>query len=542
MKRILKHTAFLLLIVFLLPVCSAEARRYDFHTLSEEEHPKLSADGTYFYVEGPSGTYTIPDYVPAQDDTPRNHIEEYDWLDPKYKYASKATCGRIFVSEQPLPEKLDDYIGPNRFEEAYAFRDSLYMDLTLMDLQGNIIMDGLQSNVYFRRHNGASMTGSKTFYQVTYRESQFTPTGIAYVKRDGKYGIIDPDGNVLFDFTLDEYEPCKGYLGEKGYVISGLKVFDPYGNIYADFTSIPNRHHYNYLTITPPEYNTAIVYNIDTDTYGVIDDSGKILVPFEYDGIGSLKKNAYQVFPHADNNYKQGIYNIETQTVDWREDTLYSFPSKSDYLEKSIIKYYAYIDGGYRYYNEDFELVCDCKNNAMYDAQGNVVEGAYGPIDKPLADGVDVYSFDYYDGLVAINEIPEPQTADGGRYICMMLGNPLINVDGNVSTIVENNYFFKPPLENDRTLVPMRVIFEALGAQVEWDGETQTVTATKDGKTMRLQIDKNELYIGDEMVRLDTPPRLIEGNTLVPLRAVSESFGATVLWDDDTRLITITWA
>lgn len=540
MKRILKHTAFLLLIVFLLPVCSAEARRYDFKVLLEEERPKLSADGTYFYVEGPSGTYTIPDYVPAQDDTPRNHIEEYDWLDPKYKYASKATCGRIFVSEQPLPEKLEDHIGPNSPEEAIAFRDSLYMDLTLMDLKGNIIMDGLQSNVYVRRDGWGSMTGPKTYYQITYRESQFTPTGIAYVKRDGKYGIIDPDGNLLLDFTLDEYEPCKGYLGEKGYIISGLKVFDPYGNIYADFTSIPNRQLYDRITIAPPEYNTAIVYNMDTAKYGLIDDVGNIVLPLEYDFIGPLQKNAYRVEQYTGKNYLWGIYDIETQTVDWWEDTPNSF--SNSYLEKSIIKSYVYIDGGYRYYNEDFELVCDCKNNAMYDAQGNVVEGAYGPIDYPLTDGINVYSFGYRSGLVAINEIPEPQAADGGHYICMMLDNPLINVDGNVSTIVENNYFFKPPLENDRTLVPMRVIFEALGAQVEWDGETQTVTATKDGKTMRLQIDKNELYVGDEMVRLDTPPRLIEGNTLVPLRAVSESFGATVLWDDDTRLITITWA
>ena len=112
-----------------------------------------------------------------------------------------------------------------------------------------------------------------------------------------RYGIIDPDGNLLFDFTLDEYEPCKGYLGEKGYVISGLKVFDPYGNIYADFGSLLNRQHYDRLTVAPPAYNTAIVYNADTDKYGVIDDSGKILMPLEYDFIGPLQKNAYQVGP-----------------------------------------------------------------------------------------------------------------------------------------------------------------------------------------------------------------------------------------------------
>lgn len=59
--------------------------------------------------------------------------------------------------------------------------------------------------------------------------------------------------------------------------------------------------------------------------------------------------------------------------------------------------------------------------------------------------------------------------------------------------------------------------------------------------TAFLQIDKNELYTDNKMIWLDTPPRLIEGRTLVPLRAVSKCFGAQVEWDGDTQLITITW-
>lgn len=50
MKRILKHTALLLLIVFLLPVCSAEARRYDFKVLSEGKYERIYVDNTYIYV------------------------------------------------------------------------------------------------------------------------------------------------------------------------------------------------------------------------------------------------------------------------------------------------------------------------------------------------------------------------------------------------------------------------------------------------------------------------------------------------------------
>ena len=421
------------------------------------------------------------------------------------------------------------------------------MDLTLMDLQGNVIMDGLQSDIYWREdgYPGQSMTGSHYYYTVAFRESRFTPAGIAYICRDGKYGIIDETGNLLFDFSLDMWEPCKGDLGKQGYVIADIDnskiVFDPYGNIYADFRQA-NPAQYESFVVEPPEYNTAIVKN-HLGEYGVVDAAGNILVPIKYQSVRRTQEGIYNVFISTT---KEGLYNVETKSVDvWQGEAPQSFTT----LEKNNIKstLVTYEPECKQYFNEDFELVCQYIDPYFYDAQGNIIEGVIKYLDAPLIDGINVYvtaRHAFYDtrSLVAINEIPEPQAADGGRYICMMLDNPLINVDGNVSTIVENNYFFKLPLENDRTLVPMRVIFEALGAQVEWDGETQTVTATKDGKTMRLQIDKNELYIGDEMVRLDTPPRLIEGNTLVPLRAVSESFGATVLWDDDTRLITITWA
>ena len=545
MKRILTHTVLLLLIVLLLPVCPAEARRYDFKVLPEEECPKLSADGTYFYVEGPSGIYSIPDYVPVEDDTPRNHIEEYDWLDPKYQYASKASCGRIFVSEQPLPDKLEAFTIPDLKPTPRDFMDSLAMDLTLMDLQGNVILDGLQSDVFWSKHASYYKPGYDD-YHIKFRESRFAPTGIACVKRDGKYGIIDTNGNILFDFSLNMWQLCEGYLGEQGYVIADINsykiIFDPYGGIYADFRQVQEQYGCQDVTPAPPEYNTAIVHNRNNYKYGVVDTSGKILVPFEYHKIKPIQKNVYRVENVVNGSIQGGLYNIETQTLDWWEGNSapYNFPGHT-YFEKNTIKSVRYRNGGNCYYNEDFELVCECKDGSLYDAQGNIIEGTSYELGHPIIDGINVYTLNSRKGLIAINEIPEPQATSDGHYICMMLGNPLINIDGEVSTIVENNYFFSLPLENDRTLVPMRIIFEALGAQVEWDGDTQTVTATKEGKAMRLQIDKNELYIGDEMIWLDAPPRLIEGRTLVPLRAVSECFGAAVEWDGGTQLITVTW-
>jgi len=99
-----------------------------------------------------------------------------------------------------------------------------------------------------------------------------------------------------------------------------------------------------------------------------------------------------------------------------------------------------------------------------------------------------------------------------------------------------------PIIEGGRTLVPLRAIFEAFGAAVDWDQATQTVTAIKNDITVSLTIGSNVLNRNGENITLDVPAQLIGGRTLVPARAVAESFGATVDWDRDTQRVIITYA
>lgn len=96
-----------------------------------------------------------------------------------------------------------------------------------------------------------------------------------------------------------------------------------------------------------------------------------------------------------------------------------------------------------------------------------------------------------------------------------------------------------PIIENERTLVPMRAIFEALGAKVDWDGEKRTVTATRGEDVMKITIDSNELFKNDEAIALDVPAKIVDDSTLVPVRAVSESFDAKVSWDEGTQSVII---
>ena len=100
--------------------------------------------------------------------------------------------------------------------------------------------------------------------------------------------------------------------------------------------------------------------------------------------------------------------------------------------------------------------------------------------------------------------------------------------------------FDQPPIiENDCTLVPFRVIFEALGAEVSWDNETQTATGILNDTIIQLTIGSETAHVNEQSILLDVPPKIINDRTLVPLRFVAESFGFRVEWDEETQIASI---
>lgn len=99
-----------------------------------------------------------------------------------------------------------------------------------------------------------------------------------------------------------------------------------------------------------------------------------------------------------------------------------------------------------------------------------------------------------------------------------------------------------PFIENERTLVPMRAIFEALGATVEWDGETQTVISYDPVSEVSivLQIGSNKLFVNDKAVELDVAAKIVNERTMVPVRAIAEGMNCVVDWDQETTTVIVT--
>ena len=93
---------------------------------------------------------------------------------------------------------------------------------------------------------------------------------------------------------------------------------------------------------------------------------------------------------------------------------------------------------------------------------------------------------------------------------------------------------------DNRTLVPLRAIFEAMGAKVSWDAETQKITGEfDDGTTVIMFINNKAGVVNGNAFNMDVAPKIINDRTMVPVRAVAEAVGADVTWNDSTRTVNI---
>ena len=133
--------------------------------------------------------------------------------------------------------------------------------------------------------------------------------------------------------------------------------------------------------------------------------------------------------------------------------------------------------------------------------------------------------------------------------LVMLLSAALIKVNAaaaGVVTLKVNgsvvNYTPAPFIDADtnRTLVPLRVFSEKLGALVEWNGRARIVTTRFRGTNITIKIGNSFAYINGEKKNLDQPAVIVKDRTFVPLRFVSEAFGAAAVdWDEEKKTVSI---
>ncbi|MEW5920287.1 MAG: stalk domain-containing protein [Bacillota bacterium] len=96
-----------------------------------------------------------------------------------------------------------------------------------------------------------------------------------------------------------------------------------------------------------------------------------------------------------------------------------------------------------------------------------------------------------------------------------------------------------PVIKNGRTLIPVRAVMYALGAEVEWDAALQKVTITRGNVVVELFVIERVFYVNGEPFELDVPVQLLGNRTFVPLRFIAEALGENVYYDENTSDIII---
>lgn len=128
-------------------------------------------------------------------------------------------------------------------------------------------------------------------------------------------------------------------------------------------------------------------------------------------------------------------------------------------------------------------------------------------------------------------------------FIMCLCSFSVVNAETDIKIIIDDvnqSYDQMPVIINDRTLVPLRGIFEALGAKVEWVDETKTILGSKGQKTVVLQVESTSAVMNNKKITLDVAPKIINSRTMVPVRFISEALGAEVEWIDETKTVVIT--
>ena len=134
-------------------------------------------------------------------------------------------------------------------------------------------------------------------------------------------------------------------------------------------------------------------------------------------------------------------------------------------------------------------------------------------------------------------------------FICLILVFSMLTIpcaaeDKEITVLINGTkmeFDVSPVLANGRTMVPLRSIFEALGAKVYWNESNETVSGiSRSGDRVVISIGSNVATVNDKAAEIDAPPIVVNDRTLVPLRFISETFGCEVGWEDTTQTVSIT--
>lgn len=359
------------------------------------------------------------------------------------------------------------------------------------------------------RHMGRWLFIDKTGKEIitlpeNYRYVESFSEGLSAVRMNGsgmydsKTAYIDKTGEIVIpfkDYWSSEFKDGmamvmannrkRGYIDKTGKQVIPSKYYEA-----KDFSD-----------------GLAAVQVSNVGNWGYIDKTGKEVVSLKYKKAESFSEGlaAVKILDDKDGKFKWGYIDKSGKEVitPAYEDVLYGGFENNFSEGLAMVK----SKGKFGYINKSGKVVIPIKYDSAY----------------RFNEGVAIVELNGINGIIK---------------------NPLAKEENQISVYINNEKLdmpINPIMQQGRTLVPLRAIFEAMGASVDWDQATKTVTGIKDDKEIKLQIGNKAATINGNSVNLDVPAVVIKGNTLVPTRFIAESLGAKVEWDGSTRSVMINY-
>ncbi len=402
-----------------------------------------------------------------------------------------------------------------------------------------------------------SVTNSKYLNKIIWDGDKYIITSLAgvFISNDGiewshnpieqdKFEAVGTDGTVLLGKdkewdkidadAADQYDNFYIYKGINGYIAVGGGYKSTLGyNSKKRGIIFLSKDGSNWVTIDPgvEVFLSSVVYN--KGKYVAVGDNGTIIT--SNDGTTWEKQNSgvmSKLIDIASNGSifavagEGGIILVSTDGVNWTKT-----------VETPNISFYEVT-----WDDISFKAAAICSQKSGYHTVTLFSSRDGVKWDTSYIESL--YSNNYKSGFACNGDsyvIVTGEELPPNGYNSFIVGKNLlekpISVLYNGSKL---NFDTAPVIENGRVLVPMRAIFEVQGAEVLWDGNSKSITSNNGDKRIVLKVGSNQAIIDSDSSTLEVPPKIINGRTLVPLRFVSESFGAEVLWDGTKRRISIT--
>lgn len=422
---------------------------------------------------------------------------------------------RTDASEPFATRRMDSFFGPLRDVQAQINYRVSSPEVEFYNVKTNSWSIGKNMPSAMSRPKGIALKDGRVLVfggEAVSTEGSFYPSGVSVHIYEPNSDTWKVGAGFVFNSTGDHISSCKNIIllpNNKIFVQFGasnststLKIYDPENNIWED--------------VTAPYPENQVFTNENYFTSGLAD--GKILL-------------------------LRGLY-----------------LNKEAYLKAKEVKIYNYMDNTWTTAAELPEQLQSPSLTYLSSINKVLVVGYH--FDPESHKSSDYYFIsELYDPIkdIWITDIPNPQT-QYANYLLLKNGNVMsFGKSGSGYKYLKSIEIFTPPLPaikvfinniaqsyevdpyimNGNTMVPLRGIFEQLGATVSWDEETKTAKSIKSNTAVEISIGSNQAKVNGISITLKQAAVILNGSTMVPLRFIAETFGAIVEYDSVQRSVFI---